>query len=84
MMDHAMVERRASPRRKVLKGARIAFATEGIACTVRNLSETGAGLDVDNALRLPPSFMLVIERDGFTRRCHPVWCKDRRVGVAFD
>jgi hypothetical protein len=79
-----MIERRQAVRRKVLKGGRIAYASEGIACTVRNLSETGAGLDVPNALNLPPSFMLVIERDGFTRRCHPVWCNDRRVGVAFD
>jgi PilZ domain len=79
-----MTERRLSPRRKVLKGARIAFAGEGIACTVRNLSETGAGIDVPNALGLPPSFMLVIDRDGFMRRCHPVWCNGKRVGVAFD
>jgi hypothetical protein len=79
-----MTERRQSPRRKVLKGARIAFASEGITCTVRNLSETGAGLDVADPMSLPPSFMLVIDRDGFTRRCHPVWCNDRRVGVAFD
>jgi hypothetical protein len=68
----------------VLKGARIAYASEGVACTARNLSETGAGLDVDNALRLPPTFMLVIERDGFMRRCRPVWCNGRRIGVAFD
>ena len=79
-----MNERRQSPRRKVLKGARLTFASEGIACTVRNLSETGAGLDVADALGLSPSFMLVIDRDGFTRRCHPVWCNDPRVGVAFD
>jgi hypothetical protein len=79
-----MDERRQSPRRKVLKGASIAFGSGNIACTVRNLSETGAGLDVPNTLGLPPSFMLMIERDGFTRRCHPVWCSDKRVGVAFD
>jgi PilZ domain len=79
-----MTERRISVRRKVLKGARIAFGGEDIDCTVRNLSETGAGLEVPNTLGLPPSFMLVIDRDGFTRRCHPVWCNDRRVGVAFD
>jgi hypothetical protein len=79
-----MIERRQALRRKVLKGARIAFGSEGIGCTVRNLSDTGAGLDVPNALALPPSFLLVIERDGFTRRCRPVWCNDRRVGVAFE
>jgi hypothetical protein len=28
--------------------------------------------------------MLVIEADQFIRRCHPVWSKDKRIGVAFD
>jgi PilZ domain len=79
-----MTERRQSQRRKVLKGARIAFGGEDVACTVRNLSDTGAGLDVPNALGLPPSFMLVIETDQFIRRCRPVWRSDKRIGVAFD
>jgi hypothetical protein len=33
---------------------------------------------------LPQSFTLFIEADQFMRRCHPVWCSDTRIGVAFE
>jgi len=79
-----MIEKRAAPRRRVLKGATITFAGAGIACTVRNLSATGAGLEVADPLILPPSFMLVIESDKAVHRCHRVWSNEHRVGVAFD
>jgi hypothetical protein len=79
-----MIENRAVPRRRVLKRGSIAFSGGGIDCTVRNLSSQGAGLDVASLIRLPSSFTLVIETDRFVRRCHPVWRKERRVGVAFD
>ena len=80
----AVVEKRSVPRHRVLKGATIAFDGNGVECTVRNLSSNGAALDVANLIRLPPSFMLVIEADQFIRRCHPVWRSDKRIGVAFD
>jgi hypothetical protein len=78
------IEKRAVPRHKVLKGGTIAFDGNGLACTVRNLSSKGAAVDLASMASLPPSFMLVIERDQFIRRCHPVWSNDRRIGVAFD
>ncbi len=77
-------EKRSAPRYKVLKGATIAFGGSGVECTVRNLSATGAAIDVASPIGLPPSFMLVIEADQFIRRCRPVWRSDRRIGVAFD
>jgi hypothetical protein len=80
----ALVEKRSSPRHRVLKGATIAFDGSGIECTVRNLSSNGAALDVPGPAPLPPSFVLVIETDRFIRRCRPVWRNDRRIGVAFD
>jgi hypothetical protein len=79
-----LIEKRSAPRHKVLKGATIAFGGNGLECTVRNLSSSGAALDVANPLGLPPSFVLVIEADQFIRRCRPVWRSDRRIGVAFD
>jgi hypothetical protein len=79
-----MIENRAVPRRKVFKRGSITFTGGGFDCTVRNLSSQGAGLDVTSPLRLPQSFTLVIESDQFIRRCHPVWSRERRVGVAFD
>ena len=83
-MNEHTIEKRAARRYRVLKGATIAFDGSGIACTVRNLSSSGAALDLASHLSLPPSFMLVIEKDHFIRRCHPVWSNDRRFGVVFD
>ena len=83
-MGESTVEKRAAPRHKVLKGATIAFEGNGLACTVRNLSSNGAAVDLASMVSLPPTFKLVIERDQFIRRCHPVWRNNRRIGVAFD
>jgi len=83
MSEHGS-EKRTAPRYKVLKGAIVAFDGGGIACTVRNLSSSGAAIDLASEASLPASFMLVIEKDQFIRRCHPVWSNDRRFGVAFD
>jgi hypothetical protein len=83
-MSENTIEKRTARRFKVLKGATVAFGGNGIACTVRNLSSSGAAIDLASAVSLPPSFMLVIEADQFIRRCHPVWSNDRRVGIAFD
>lgn len=77
-------EKRSSPRYRVLKGGTIAFNGNGLPCTVRNLSLTGAAIELASTAGLPPSFMLIIEADEFIRRCHPVWSNETRVGVAFD
>jgi hypothetical protein len=79
-----MIEKRSAPRYKVLKGATIAFDGNGVECTVRNLSSSGAAIEVASPAGLPLSFMLLIEADQFIRRCRPVWRSDKRIGVAFD
>ena len=79
-----MIEKRAARRYRVLKGAILAFGGNGVACTVRNLSSSGAAIDLADKIRLPTSFTLLIERDQFIRRCHPVWHNQNRIGVAFD
>ncbi len=83
-MIDTLIEKRSAPRYRVLKGATIAFDGNGVECTVRNLSLTGAAIDVASPAGLPPSFMLVIEADQFIRRCRRVWGSDKRIGVAFD
>jgi hypothetical protein len=80
-----MIEKRMSPRQRVLKRGTLTFGGGGgVDCMVRNISSGGARLDVTNPLGLPQSFTLVITADQFMRRCHPVWCSDTRIGVAFD
>jgi hypothetical protein len=83
-MSVKATEKRSAPRHKVLKGGTIAFDGADIVCTVRNLSSNGAAIEMNNAIKLPPSFMLIIQADDFIRRCHPVWSNDKRVGLAFD
>jgi len=78
-----MIEKRAAPRFKVLKGGAVTIDGGSIPCTVRNMSSTGAAADFAQAVDLPETFTLVIERDQFSRRCRAVWSNERRVGMAF-
>ncbi len=78
-----MIERRSEPRRR-FRGGLISFGGAGIDCTVRNLSPTGAALDVASIVGIPKSFQLAIETDHFLRPCRLVWNNDRRVGVSFE
>lgn len=75
-------ENRRSRRKTVLKAATIEFEG-GIGCIVRNMSDTGAGIDVANPSSLPIEFDLRIEGDNVRRYCAIVWRGQKRVGVVF-
>ena len=78
-------EHRIAPRRRLLKAGRISFGGgAAIDCTIRNLSETGAALEVTSPVGIPERFMLVIEADHSHVPCRVVWRKERRIGVHFE
>jgi hypothetical protein len=52
-------------------------------CIVRNLSETGAALDIPYAVIVPHEFNLIIEGNEASRDCRVVWRKENRLGVEF-
>jgi hypothetical protein len=79
-----MDENRVALRKRVLKAGTIEFSGGGISCTVRNLSATGAALEVDSPVGIPGEFNLVVDADHLNRLCHVVWRKEKRVGVVFD
>jgi hypothetical protein len=79
-----MVETRAAPRYRVAKPARIEHGGYKIACTVRDLSITGAALEVDDAVTIPEKFTLVLLEDGLELPCRVVRRMDFRIGVTFD
>jgi hypothetical protein len=84
-MSEDFVEKRAHARHRVFKGGRLRFNSGGsIECTVRNISPSGARVDVTSAVALPEKFTLLIDADHFERHCHPVWTNDTRIGLAFD
>ncbi|HWX07641.1 MAG TPA: PilZ domain-containing protein [Bradyrhizobium sp.] len=79
-----MDNHRNAPRHRVLKAGSIEFGGGAIDCTIHNLSQTGAALQVVTPLFIPDRFTLVVRTDHLRRPCHIVWRKDRRIGVAFD
>jgi PilZ domain len=79
-MDH----NRIAVRRRTLKAGTIEFGGGGIDCTVRNISETGAALEVVSPLFIPDRFTLFVPSGQFKRPCHIVWRKEKRIGIAFD
>lgn len=74
---------RAALRQRVLKSASIEFHGGVIDCVIRNISETGAALEVASPLGIPETFNLVISGDHSSRSCKVAWRKDKRIGVAF-
>jgi hypothetical protein len=79
-----MDEHPIAPRRRVLKAGTIEFGGGVIDCTVRNISETGASLEVVTPFYIPDRFTLVVRSDHFKRPCHIVWRMEKRIGVTFD
>lgn len=77
-------EHRVSPRRRLLKTGRIAFGGATIDCTVRNLSETGAALEVSSPVGIPVNFTLMINSGHINVPCRVVWRKGTRIGVHFE
>jgi hypothetical protein len=79
-----MVETRIAPRYRVMKVAKIEFGATAINCTVRDLSLTGAAIEVPSQAGIPERFTLVMPDDGLHLPCHVVWRKEYRIAVAFD
>ena len=75
---------RSAPRRRILKAGSIECGGGIIDCIVRSVSETGAALEVVSPLYIPDRFTLIVRTDQLKRRCHIVWRKAKRIGVAFD
>jgi hypothetical protein len=49
-----MIEKRAAPRHRVLKRGTLAFSSGGgLDCTVRNISQTGARIDIASPVGVP-------------------------------
>ena len=79
-----MNEHRRSQRLRTLKGGAILFGTAAaIACTIRNMSETGAALEVESPVGIPDDFELLIKPERMKRNCHVAWRSAKRIGVRF-
>jgi PilZ domain len=80
------VELRKKPRRQFHYSARILTDKKGPprACSIIDVSETGARLELASNEELPERFMLLLTKAGDARRrCRVVWRTGSAVGVEF-
>jgi hypothetical protein len=78
-----MEERRASLRQRTFKGGTIPVVVGAIDCIIRNLSKTGACIEVPPTAQIPENFTLIIRPQSWTRSCQVAWRNSDRIGVAF-
>lgn len=79
-------DKRRTPRKRMLKGATIAFNNRSStqSCMVRDISDTGARLRVGPGQAVPAHFDLLIELDGIEASCTVAWRRGEEIGVTFD
>jgi len=79
----AVQDKRSLSRKRVLKAAQIVLGDKApkLDCSVRNISTTGACLQVSTTYGIPASFEVIIE--GLRRPCRSVWRTDTKLGVTF-
>ena len=78
-----MNEKRTAPRRRNLKIAYIVISEKApkLECIIRNISESGALLQVSTTFGIPTTFDLIL--DDVTRPCRTVWRSETTIGIAF-
>jgi hypothetical protein len=79
-------ELRKKPRRQFHYTARILVdkKTPPIACSISDISESGALLSLEAEQELPDTFMLLLTANGGARRsCRVVWRDGLTMGVEF-
>jgi len=79
-----MRELRRIKRTQVSKHAKIVIAGVAIDCTVRDLTNLGAGLRVLAGGCIPERFDLIFDSALFSRHCIVRWRSDEHLGVEFD
>ena len=79
-----MVETRIAPRYRVAKPAKIDHGGDKISCIIRDISATGAAIEMPDLVRVPAEFILIVPEDRLKLRCRLVWRKGYRIGVAFE
>lgn len=81
------IDKRKHPRRVVHYPASIETAREAalLRCTVCDISDSGAKLNIAGAADLPGTFQLLLSgQGGIRRQCRVMWRRETQVGVRFE
>lgn len=79
-----MAERRKHPRSRVLKSAKLILGSSSVIdCVVRNLTNIGARIVVQNTTTLPEHLHLTFDGGRSNRACKVVWRRLNETGLEF-
>lgn len=82
-MDNGGYEKRRAPRKKVFGPALILGSKLEANCVIRDLSATGAKLEVPASVKLPQAFNLMLLKINSSRYVVLKWRRGNFAGVAF-
>lgn len=73
-----------TPRQRTFKGGSISFNhAAAIDCLIRNMSATGACLEISSPIGIPDEFTLIIKPEYLKRSCQVAWRTSTRIGARF-
>jgi hypothetical protein len=79
-----MEEKRKHPRTDVDETAFVSSGGSVMRCVVRNISNEGAAIDVENPAFVPQRFRLVMANDSsIVHECRVAWIQKNRIGLTF-
>jgi hypothetical protein len=82
-LEAKMEERRTVACDCALEPGRIEFHGRAVSCLVRNISESGAALDVISPRQIPDRFTLALPLEGASHHCRLIWRREMEIGVSF-
>jgi hypothetical protein len=77
-------EKRRARRHRILNQGRILAGKTTVYCAIRDLSSTGAKLQVGEDSWLPPAFNLMLTQQDIVVVARMQWRDSQYIGVAFD
>ena len=80
-----MVEARRAERVRSFRRARIIFNNHSttIDCVIKNISRSGAKIEIGNSMSIPETFDLEVPQKGRTFRARLSWRSETAIGVEF-
>jgi hypothetical protein len=84
LLEQQVAERRAETRHRVLRAGTLQFDGGSVNCTVSNISNSGAMLNVTSSAGIPERFALILSPRGLRMPCHVVWRQQTLMGIWYD
>jgi PilZ domain len=83
--DAKSIEGRRSPRVRTFLQARVSYSDGAIStvCTVNQLSDVGARINIASTFSLPDTFEIAIPQRSIFRRAKLIWRRDDQAAVDF-